>query len=459
MASAQQPAGGGGFKGGQLEAPTPARREVNQWSVIVRTPNEVAAQTPNNLPAAKAAIKAAIDQKLMDKVLKWYIYRLTYEDLHEGRVDEAEVRRDSIAATMNEHMNELLGERGASNSRRILPTAPSPVPSPWVTPQLATPLTPDQLYVQELNNYLLEELRPTCMKYLKEVLENENRIARLQAVRVLNHFAAFGQDAVANELLNVMGNPQEHDAIKYHAVVGLDKLFEAAAAKDSKTFKGDKGVETYRKCAAAVLAFLDKHTKHDPAKQGLMPEADQRAISFIRQAAIQALGETRRALVVDGAELGQASGRDGPVAELLVKIVANQENTVQPPPTWTERVIAAKALCKMDARLSPSYQPDYAAFVLARFLVEMANASREGDREMWKLFASELKGGVETMVATLPKEGPATTYVQQSLLANMNAVLEHIYDLSKEAGSPATLSRTLENQKPTAKEVYKPVAK
>ena len=454
------PKAGAAFTGGQLNAPTPNQNEVRQWSQMVLEINDIADRNSSNVQAARAAMMAAfnaVPAQVRENVLRWYIYRLTWEELHEGRVPSDQVQRgDRVAATIHEHMQELLGDRGASRNRRVLPPAPTPLPSPWVTQPPPASLTPALAMAQELHGQLLEEIRPICVKYLREVLTNQNIIARVNAVRVLDHFTTFGLDSIAPELLAVLDNPQELDAIKYWAVLGVGRLFETARDPARKTFKGDKGLETSRRCANAVVAWLDKQTKHDPVQLALMREEERQAISFMRRGAIQALAETQRPLVIDGAELGQAAGRAGPIAEVLLRIVANQEGVVQPPPTWTERVIAARAVCRLDPKLSPSYHPEHAVYVVAQFINEMANSSREADAATWSLYASELKGGLEALAAALPKQGPGVEYIQQTLLPVVHPVLAHINDRGQERTSPQQLLRTLEASKPPRQGVYKP---
>jgi hypothetical protein len=444
------------FKGGELKAPTPTEKEVNQWSTLVRL-GDIAANNQGNVAGAKAALKAelAANKAVMEKVLTWYICRITHLELQEGTVPEEEMKNNRVAGNLGDHMAELFGET-SNNRRRVLPRSPSPVPSPWLSVETRTS-TPDPVMV-ELQFMLMDEIRPLSMQHLKQVLQNQNLIARLNAVRVLCHFASFGQDAIAPELLAVLENKDEHDAVKYHAVLGLGKLFELT--KEKKLFKDDKGIAMYRKCATAVLNWLEKDTKHDPEKLKLLTEEERLAISFRRRAAIQALGETHRALVIDGAELGQAANRAGPIAEVLLRIVAN-DNAVQPAPNWTERVIAAKAVCKLDPNLSPSYQPDYAIYIVAKFANEMATGGRDADRDALTVYASELKISLDQLLPLLPKaqDSPGTTYVQTVLMPELNPVLEHLYDRNKERSAPQKLLGTLETKKPPSKDVYKPLAR
>src|SRR5262249_46565825 len=137
---------------------------------------------------------------------------------------------------------------------------------------------------------LMEEVRPLCVKLLRQVLENQNPIARLSAVRVLCHFASFGQEDVAPELLAMLEkadgtpNKDELDAVKYHAILGLGKLFELT--KEKKLFKDDKGIKMYRRCATGVLNWLVDDTKHNPEKLKLLADDERLAINFRRRAAI-----------------------------------------------------------------------------------------------------------------------------------------------------------------------------
>jgi HEAT repeat protein len=289
----------------------------------------------------------------------------------------------------------------------------------------------------------MKEFREVAVPLLREVLQNRSLPARLNATRVLHRFAQDGHEEVADELIKVLENKDEHDAVKHWAVLGLGEIF---------AYRTHKNLPVVQRGALAVLQFADARTKFDKAVVEQMTEPERDGIRYVRRAAIRALGNLRRPMIVDDAKAG---ARDGPTAELLVRILANGGADVSPTASLSEREEAAYALCKMQHRACPTYQPDYAAHQVVRLIAVLgAEAGRDDERarERWKYMASHLQEGLELLVADVDKT-PNAAYVKK-LAEESRRVLENLYDKDKSTGAISTLNEYVNTNPPKSTGVF-----
>jgi hypothetical protein len=405
------------FRGGKLEAPVPSDKDQRDFMRMVRGQEDA----PTDPKRRK---------ELFEQVLRYLIYRLTWENIHEGR--EAVTTRDIME-----------GSPGGMADGIFKAFPPPGFQRPAEDPEEAAKRERQRKYLAEMRSY--------ATHYLREVLQNRLLIARLNAAIVLHRLAQYGQEDVLDELLMILEHPEEHLAVKHWAIKGIGELLSQASAKPPKDPK------RMERAALAVFRWLDDATRMPVSLVEEMSEAERDGIRFIRREAIRALAAYRRPAISEDAKTGR---REGPVAALLVRIMANEENNVVPSASLVERKEAAEALCQLQAKHTPSYQHDYAAFQVARLIAVLgAEADRDAARstQRWKAFAAQLKNAFDTL-AEDARNTPHAGYVNR-LSARVLPVLEYLFDESKSAGSVSELNEYLAGNPPKSAEVYGPPPK
>jgi hypothetical protein len=397
------------FKGNRLAADELVEKDVREFAKMVR-----GADDPPVPPERR--------KELFDKVLRFLIYRLTWDDLHEGR--EKLTTRDLLEGSRTGTMD------------GIYKTFP---PETYNRPAEDTDEQAKRLRQQK---YMVE-LRAAASPYLREVLKNRLLVARLNAAIVLYRFAEFGQEDTVDDFLVILDNPNEHDAVKHWAIKGLGELFAAAAAKAPKDPK------RMERAALAVYKWLDDHTKTPPAVMADLSPPEQDGIRFVRKEAIHALGNYRRPLIVNDEKNNR---REGPVAELLLKLMNNEENALAPAANLPEQKEAAVALLYLQSKGTPTYQPDFVAYQVARFIALLgAEASRDPNRmtQRWQAYAAHLRSGGEAFTA----DTKGNAYVAK-IVDRCGPVLENLYDGSKFTTAVGDLNETLNNSQPKVAAVF-----
>ncbi|MFT3882796.1 MAG: hypothetical protein QM703_24475 [Gemmatales bacterium] len=389
---------------------------------------------------ADYVIHNAAELANIEKVLKYYLYRLTWEEVQKDR-DPARV------GTVGSIMTDLIGT--SDNSPRLLPKSffgPAPDQDAAAT------------RVRQLN--YVQQITPIMIKHAKLVMQNKQYIARINGARVLARLAEWGQEAAIEELISIINHPGEHDAVKHWAFRGLEEAFALNGTNDirAKTlFQGKKGGELFQNALFAIYDWLNAHTKMPAARlQYLQPE-EVDAIRVVRRAAEKALGASRRPLIIDDRAAGK---QQGPIAELLNRIVAG-DASITPAANSRERLDATIALCQLRTDYSPSYQPDYSAFQIGMFLRELgaeANANMANKGAMtfsWPLEAQRISAALNGFVAQ------KTTPPIASYLANFKAkvvfLLEFFDDNTKNTDSVQGLASWLQDNRPASQEVFKPL--
>lgn len=385
-------------------------------------------------------IHNAAELATIEKVIKYYLYRLTWEEVQKDR-DPAKV------GTLGSIMTEIIGT--SENSPRLLPRT-------FVGP----PSDQDVAATRKRQLTYVQQVTPIMIKHVKLVMQNKQYIARINGARVLAKLAEWGQESAVDELINIIQHPGEHDAVRLWAFRGLEEAFALNGSNDIRAkelFQSKDGAQRLKNALFAVYDWLNNNTKVPESKlQYLRPE-EVDALRYIRRAAERALGASRRPLIVDERSAGK---QEGPIAELLTRIIA-AEAGVSPAPSPRERLDATLALCQLRTDYSPSYQPDYAAYQMGTFLTDLgakANADMDNKGAMafaWPLEAQRLHSAI-TGFAAQKTTPPAATYLQ-NFKGKVDLLLVFFDDFTKNTDAVKNLSDWLRNNQPPSKELFKPL--
>jgi len=390
-------------------------------------------------PEIDNVVRGDGDKAVIDKVLKYYLYRLTWEEVQKQH-DPAAV------GTISSIMGELVGSEETN---------------PRFLPRQFTGQAADQdmaaMRQRQLDN--VRDMTPIFIKNCRVVLTNRMPIARVNAVRVLAKLAEWGQEAVVDELVRVINHPQEIDAVRHHAFRGLEAIFSMQGSTDIQAkglFQSKEGQARFNAALASIYNWLDSRTKVPETRLQFMSREEQAGLRYVRRAAELALGAGRRPLIVDDRQGGK---QEGPIAELLCKIVAGDAG-LTPQPDLSERIDAAVALCQLRTDYSPSYQADFAAHQLAKFLTDVgaeANARRAAAASplAWGLQAQRMKTALDGFAAQ-KTTGPITSYLN-NFNNKARALLEFFDDANKNTDSVSGMNEWLRGNTPASKQVYRPL--
>jgi hypothetical protein len=316
------------------------------------------------------------DRPVLDKVVKYYLYRLTWEEVQESRDPQR-------VGTIPQIMNDIIGGPDVTTTYRLLPRID--------TRNLNEP---EEVARRNRQLAFVQLVTPSYLQYSREVLKNQTPIARVNAARVLAKLAEFGREEVVTDLVRIIKHPKESNAVRHWAFVGLEEIFSLVGTNDPRArglFQSKDGPERLTAALTAVYEWLDANTKVQADKLQFISTAEQDGLRYVRRSAARALGAGRRPLIVDDRPNNQQAG---PVADLLTRIVA-ADSSISPPPTLRERLDASLALAQLQA--SPSYQPDYAAFQIANFLVAFGTEANEGHNNFaWAYESSRLRSAFDT---------------------------------------------------------------
>jgi hypothetical protein len=390
-------------------------------------------------PETDNVIRTDAERAIVEKVIKYYLYRLTWEEVQQDR-DPARV------GTIGSIMTDLVGH--AESSSRLLPRPFTGQPD---QDQIAT-------RARQLEN--LKQIAPIIVKYCKVVLLNKQPIARINAARVLAKLAEWGQEPAVDELINIIKHPGENDAVRHWAFKGLEDIFGLAGTNDIRAkglFQGQKGADRYKAALTAIFDWLTARTKVPESRLKYMQPEEKEGLRYVRRAAELALGASRRPLILDERSAGK---QEGPIAELLSRIVTADAGIV-PAPSLRERLDASIALGQLRNDFSPSYQPDYAAETIGRFLAELgAQANADKDNKgvnafAWPTEAQRLQAALTGFVSQ--KTSVPTKAYLDNLKPKANALLVFFDDFAKNTGAVKDLSDWLRDNPSPSREIYKPL--
>ncbi len=373
------------------------------------------------------------DKALIDKVVKFYLYRLTWDDVQQAR-DPA--RLGTIASIMSDL---IVGQDAVPP--KIFPRIRT---NPAADQEEIDTRTRQRAYVQMLSPIVIQNARP--------VLQNKQLIARMNAARVVARLAAWGREEAVDELTRIILHPQEHDAVRLHAFQGLEEIFDLENTNDPRAqglFKGKGGPERLQKALGAVLTWVENHINYKPDQLQNLSPGERDAVRYIRRAAVRALAASKRAAIVDNKAGGLLTGK---VAEVIAKI-ASGDSSVLPAPDLRERMEAAIALSHLQPSLSQSYQLDAAAYTIGGVLMALgseANADKARNTMPWTLVADRLNRALSSM-AGLPN---ASNYVK-NMAAAARPLFEYFDDNGKNPGSVQSFAQWMRDNQPSTQALYK----
>lgn len=380
------------------------------------------------------------EKATVEKVLKYYLYRLTWEEVQKDR-DPTKV------GTLGSIMAELIGT--VESSPRLLPR-------PFVGP----PGDQEVALVRGRQMAYVQQVTPLIIKHAKLVMQNKQPIARINAARVLAKLAEWGQETAVDELVSIINHPGEHDAVRLWAFRGLEEIFALQGGRDIRSqglFQSPAGAARLKMALVTVFDWLSANTKVAESRLQYMQPEEIDGLRYVRRAAERALGASRRPLIVDDRKEGK---QEGPIAELLNRIVAADAGII-PPPNPRERLEATFALLQLRTDYSPSYQPDYSAFQIGTFLTVLgaqANADKDNKGVMafgWQLEAQRLSTAIAGFAGQ--KTTPAATAYLGTFKEKTSALLVFFDDFSKNTDAVQNLNNWLKDNAPPSKEVFKPL--
>jgi hypothetical protein len=369
-------------------------------------PNPGDRSTFQDLRDGKVGVEAS-HKELLKKMAEWFVFRLTHE----------EYQFKKFQPDSGQGMKNLLDDA----FRAIIVPAPQ------------KPLSDgQQKFMQEFGKELVAAI--------KEVLNNERPIARVNAAVILAKLGETGIDSFAEAMCEVVENPNHDDAVKLYAMTGLKNLFDA---------KGEdriKNEELETRCVKALIAYLNRKPPDDLSAKS---PGEVEAMRYVRREAIRALGATHLPAV------GKARQIDAIPSFELLRLVSNTAES-QPPLSLSERVEAAIGLCLMQRRYWPErseYQPEYAAYHIGRFIIELA-AAYDNERGQttstdWKYLAAILAQALGQMKAEANGKWPKLDGVVARGTAVLNGIVEG------RGTDQIALINFLEQNTPEAKELLK----
>jgi hypothetical protein len=261
-----------------------------------------------------------------------------------------------------------------------------------------------------------------------------------------------------DELVRIIDHPGENDGVRLHAFQGLEQIFGLTHTNDPRgkgLFQGKSGPERLQKALTSTLAWLEANVTIPESKLQYLSPRHQAAVRYVRRAAIGALGAARRPLLVDNRQDGKQTGH---VAELFCRILSGN-GAISPPTDPREQLETALALCKLRAAQSPSYQPDFAAMAIAKFLVEygsIANNDKERKRYPWQTNAEFLRRELDGFANQPGLSSSASGYIK-SMVTAARPLLEYFDDSSKNPTAVQGLSGWLGEHPSPSRSVYKPL--
>jgi hypothetical protein len=289
---------------------------------------------------------------------------------------------------------------------------------------------------------LLEMFSARVAEHMKTVLQNDRAIARVNGARILARIAEAGQEEVADLLAETVKDPRQLDGVKYYAFMGLRELFAHAGRQNATVFQSKTGKEREVRCLAVVGERINrKLTIPDD-----LPHDEKEGLRMVQGEAVRALALNRRPAITDD----KGVIVDSPALTLLR--VARADG-LTPEPRFDARVDAAAGVARMSPKAFEGYQPDYAAYQLAWFVADFAQATNTDKKVPWKVEAAKLADAVNVMKTETAKlkEGKFVGEVADRCLQLLGKI-----ELSG-SGNAAELAAWLNNNTPVNASLFRGV--
>jgi hypothetical protein len=340
------------------------------------------------------------NKEVIDKAAQWHIYRVTWT-LLQSEPERMELTYQQFSRILTE------AQKGRQNTEKFL-----------------------------------QQFTRQCLVCLKEVLQNDRAIARINGARMLARLAGTGQEEVLDLLVEVLKDPKQTDAVKLYVLRGLHDFFALTRGENAIRIRDE---EREKRCVLAMLEYLNR--KSSLSESG--PPEEAAAVVYLRREADKALGETRFPALISK---DKKPLPEGLTALSLLKVL--RKDGVSPEPSLSEQVEAAIALCQLNAELVPDYQPDYVVTQLGRFLVEFTQRcleEREQKREPWRVDVLRMQQALEDLKFGA-RRTPYSDYVNK-FVAQAKPILETL----EKSGTPraADMDAWLNQNPPKGTSVYK----
>ncbi|HLJ96811.1 MAG TPA: hypothetical protein VKU02_26795 [Gemmataceae bacterium] len=362
----------------------------------------------------RKGVSVANKSEILDHAAQWYAYRLTHTE-HQDPKPSFKGMHDLV----REALEQIIDLR---------------------TPR-KPPSAAERAYMEEFGKRFT-----AC---LREVAKNPKVIARVNAAVILAQLAKAGQDSAVDVLVEILQDPKETDGVKLFALRGLRDVFTAGG--DESPF-ADK--EREARVIAALLNYLDRK----PALAKDAPPEELAAVSYVREEAVAALGQSRYPAA--SKVVAKVTHIERPTAWALLRVL--RKDGIQPEPGLAEQVAAAAGVCRLRSKELDPYNPDYVAYHVGRFIVDFVSLynskgqQEKEKKEPWKLYANRLLTGLEIMKIDLatPPASEHTAYVTK-MAEQASRLLSQIKDSNMARPEPNDFSTWLDQNPPKNKTVYK----
>jgi hypothetical protein len=283
-------------------------------------------------------------------------------------------------------------------------------------------------------------------------------LARVNVVRMLDRVAKDGAEDLADLFVDILrgqvkdanGNALAlDDAVKYWALQGLRDLFalgHVSALNPAPVFFKNK--EREKACILALNEFIERKLDIPPT----MPREEVEGLRVLRREAVKALALTRYPLVDDP---------KGPGHTALVLLRIARKEGFTPEPKLDEQVEAANGLARLQSDLAPGYQPDYAAYHVARVVQDLAAAYKDDKQPEtgYKAPAARLN---EALAFALKRDVEKNRKADKDTVTYVNLIIteagKQLNLMETKGGADSrTLETFLDSHRPASPTIYKGV--
>src|SRR5262249_46909669 len=115
-----------------------------------------------------------------------------------------------------------------------------------------------------------------CLSCVKEVLQNDRAIARINGARLLSRLASTGQEEILDLLTDVLKDPKQSEAVKSYALKGFHDFFALTRGENAIRIRDEDREKR------AVLALLEYLNRKPPLSESAPPE-EVAAVVYIRR--------------------------------------------------------------------------------------------------------------------------------------------------------------------------------
>jgi hypothetical protein len=272
----------------------------------------------------------------------------------------------------------------------------------------------------------LEVFASAYLAPIDGALRHREPIVKVNAARILARIAeaiggsystlpsANGQAKVAEELLKIIKDKDQIDAVKFWALHGLEGLFTASYTSSAVPVNERPNRRALTKADLEdqiIVALVDFVLRKPNLRPNPTPE-EVEGFRYVRRQAIRALAQTRFPAVMNKKEFVGT-----PTALALSRVLV--DDGISPTASLSENLEAAIGICQLQTNLTDGYQPDYAAHAVGLFTVELGKAFNDRpqvaqgqtDNYPWKLFATRLLAALQSWREGNPTNTPSGKYI------------------------------------------------